>query len=293
MTETKIREHEGVATHPNGRQIQYGILGARDLAKVIFYSHGFPACRFEASIAHGVARDLGLTIIAIDRPGFGGSAWYKERTFDDWADDVRLVADQLGVSTFAILGVSGGTPTAIAAAGLLAGRVSRLAIVSGVGPVSAPGALDGMNWANKGLLAIGRRFKAVGELAIGGVALVWRSVPGAAQIWFASLLPKPDIEIVSRPEVGVVLARNIREALKQGVRGVMTEFSLLISDWRPLLERVSVPTSIWHGDEDTYVPMSMAKILHKGIPGSSFHQVKGGGHFMIVDRLRSILETFV
>ena len=293
VSETKTREHEGIAIHPNGRRVQYGILGARDLAKVIFYSHGFPACRFEASIAHGVARDLGLTIIAIDRPGFGGSAWYRERRIEDWADDVRLVADQLGVTTFSILGVSGGTPTAIAAAGLLGDRVSRLAVVSGVGPVSAPGALEGMNWANKGLLAIGQRFRVVGELAIGGVALVWRSVPGAAQIWFASLLPKPDIEIVSRPEVGVILARNIREALKQGVRGVMTEFTLLISDWRPLLGRVSVPTEIWHGDEDTYVPISMAKILHKGIPGSSFHQVEGGGHFMIVDRLRPILETFV
>jgi pimeloyl-ACP methyl ester carboxylesterase len=73
----------------------------------------------------------------------------------------------------------------------------------------------------------------------------------------------------------------------------MTEFELLLSDWRGLLPKVSVPTTIWHGDADTYVPISMAEILHKGIAKSSFEQVKGGGHFMIVDRLRPVLETFV
>jgi pimeloyl-ACP methyl ester carboxylesterase len=118
-------------------------------------------------------------------------------------------------------------------------------------------------------------------------------LPGAAALWFASVLPKADMDIVTRPEVGVILARNIKESLRPGVQGVMTEFSLLLSDWRGLLPMVSAPTSIWHGDEDTYVPISMAEILHKSIPQSRFQQVKGGGHFMIVDTLRPVLEQFV
>ena len=293
VSDRDVREHELILSHPDGRRIQLAILGARDFTNVVFYSHGFPASRLEASIAHGAAREMGITVIALDRPGFGGSDWYSNRQFKDWANDVALAADHLGVQRFGILGVSGGTPTAVAAAGSLGSRVTALAIVSGVGPIHADGALSGMNWANRSLLRLGSHFKSLGGLSIGAVATVWRSVPGAAELWFASLLPKADIEIVKRPEVGVVLARNIQESLKRGVKGAVSEFQLLVSDWRPLLEEVKVPTTIWHGDEDTYVPISMARIVHQGIAGSRFHEVKGGGHFMIVDRLRTVLELFV
>lgn len=288
-----LREHEGVLAHERGRRVRFAVLGARDFANVIFYSHGFPACRLEASIAHGVARELGLTVVALDRPGFGGSDWYPRRRFEDWADDVRLVARHLGVERYGILGVSGGTPTAIAAAALLPDEVNRLVVVSGVAPMHDPEALAGMHWVNVGLLRLGQRFEWLGRASIGAIATLWRTVPGAAQFWFSSVLPKADREIVHRPEVGVILARNIQESLRPGTRGVVTEFSLLLSDWRGLPPKVVAPTSIWHGDEDTYVPISMAEILHKSIPHSIFQQVKGGGHFMIVDRLRPVLEQFV
>lgn len=293
MSDREVREHELLLSHPDGRRIQLAILGARDFKRTVFYSHGFPASRIEASIAHGLAREMGITVVAIDRPGFGGSDWYARRQFGDWAKDVTLVADHVGAATFGILGVSGGTPTAVAAAGELPDRVSVLGIVSGVGPIHAEGALDGMNWVNRGLLGIGRRFHRLGGLSIGAVATIWRTVPGAAQLWFATLLPPADINIVKRPEVGVVLARNIQEALRQGVRGAITDFELLLTDWRPLLGTVKVPTTIWHGTEDTYVPISMARVVHKGIHGSRFHEVTGGGHFMIVDRLKTVLELFV
>jgi hypothetical protein len=37
----------------------------------------------------------------------------------------------------------------------------------------------------------------------------------------------------------------------------------------------------------------MATVLRKGISGSALHEVKGGGHFMIIDTLHPILERFV
>jgi pimeloyl-ACP methyl ester carboxylesterase len=290
VSEDGLRENEGVLAHSNGRRIHYAVLGARDFKKVVFYSHGFPACRLEASIAHGAARELGMTVVAIDRPGFGGSEWYENRRFEDWATDVSLVADHHSIERFGVLGVSGGTPTAIAAAAILGDRVSGLSVVSGIAPLHDPEAMSGMNWANRGLLSLGRRYTWLGRWSVGAVATVWRSIPGAAEAWFGALLPKADIEIVSRPEVGVILARNIKESLKQGVRGAVSEFELFLSDWRPLVSAVQVPTTIWHGDADTYVPLSMAKILHRNISESRFNEVKGGGHFMIIDRLREVLE---
>lgn len=292
MSDEKNRHHEILVKHPSGRAVLAATFGARDFKRTIFYSHGFPASRVEAAIAHGQALSMGLTIVAIDRPGFGGSDWYAERRFEDWADDVALLADHLKVDRFGILGVSGGTPTAIAAAGALGNRVKSLSIVSGVAPMNVPGALDGMNAANRFFVYLARCSKTVGRLSIAAVAALWRTVPGSVALWFGALLPKPDIEIVRRNEVSVVMARNIREALRQGTKGTVTEFMLLLSDWRALLGRVTVPTSIWHGDRDTYVPIGMAGVLARGIPGSVFHTVEGGGHFMIVDRLEAILQDF-
>jgi pimeloyl-ACP methyl ester carboxylesterase len=284
------KKHELLLRHPNGRTVHCSIIGARDLKKVVFYSHGFPASRIEAVTAHQQALKLGLTIVALDRPGFGASEWYEGRRFEDWSEDVRLVADHLEVARFAVLGVSGGTPTAVAAAAAMPERVSSLVVVSGVGPVDGPQALAGMNIANRVLLRLAQSAPWLAQGFVWSLAHVWRTFPGAVALWFGMLLPAVDRRIVERREVGIVLAKNIKEALSQGARGTVSEFMLLASDWSALLARVAVPTSIWHGDADTYVPISMGESLHQGIKGSSFHKVVGGGHFMILDTMDQVLE---
>jgi pimeloyl-ACP methyl ester carboxylesterase len=291
MKQSGPKHHECVVSHPDGRRVLASVIGARDFRQVLFYSHGFPASRLEATIAHERARDMGLTIVALDRPGFGGSDWYSGRRLEDWARDVALVADSLGVRRFGILGVSGGTPTAIAAAGELGDRVTVLSVVSGVSPLQHPGALGGMNFANKLLLQIGWQSPRLGKGAIKVIASLWRANPVLAQLWFRLLLPESDLRIGRRPVISRVISRAIREGLRQGTRGVVTDFELLISDWRHLLGQVGVPSYVWHGDADTYVPIGMGEILAKNIPGSIFRKVEGGGHFMIVDTLEPILAT--
>lgn len=109
LVEFQNGKHEqAVVYNAAGRAIRYVVFGARDLKRVVFYSHGFPASRVEAGLAHTAARERGITVVALDRPGFGGSAWYGERSFQDWADDVVTVANHLGVERFGVLGVSGG-----------------------------------------------------------------------------------------------------------------------------------------------------------------------------------------
>ncbi len=294
MNSTELsKKHELLLRHPDGRAVYCTIIGARDLRKVVFYSHGFPASRIEAVAAHQEALRCGLTIVALDRPGFGGSEWYAERRFEDWPKDVELVANHLQVERFGVLGVSGGTPTAVAAAAALPDRVSSLTVVSGVGPVDGPEALRGMNPANRVFLRMARSVPGLARGCVWGIAHIWRSCPGAVALWFGALLPAVDREIVTRREVGVVLAKNIKEALSQGVRGTVSEFMLLASDWSHLLREVKVPTSIWHGDADTYVPIGMGEMLHRRIEGSSFHKVMGGGHFMILDTMGKVLESVV
>lgn len=290
VDEPNLHPHEHIIRHPSGRGVCCSILGARDFRRCLFYSHGFPASRHEAVIAHRAALEVGLTIIALDRPGFGGSDWYPGRMVGDWAEDVRVVANHFKIESFSVLGVSGGTPTAVAAAALLAERVERLIVVSGVGSVWAKGALAGMNPVNASIIRLGMASRWVAKGAIALLATMWRTAPITAKLWFAALLPRADLGIVQRRDIGLIMAKNLNEALRQGVRGTVTDFEMLLSDWSSFATQVRAPTAIWHGEADTYVPIAMARNLHERIPHSIFHQVEGGGHFMIVDRLPSILD---
>ena len=123
-----ILVQEIALSHPadgssKARAVQALVIGCPSFSRVVVYSHGFPACRREAMLARASATELGITIVALDRPGFAQSQYYQARTLEDWAQDVRLVTDHLKIEQFYILGVSGGVPVAVAAAALLSERV--------------------------------------------------------------------------------------------------------------------------------------------------------------------------
>ena len=98
----------------------------------VFYFHGFPASRLEGQLVHDAAVRQHVRLVALDRPGFGCSD-FRPRTLADWPRDVVEVADALGVNRFAIYGLSGGAPFALACAADLPDRVSATAIVAGLG----------------------------------------------------------------------------------------------------------------------------------------------------------------
>jgi pimeloyl-ACP methyl ester carboxylesterase len=279
--------------HPNGRCVHALVMGEPRCGQVIVYHHGFPACRLEAMIARKFTQELGVCIVAIDRPGIGRSHWYENRTLEDWPDDVAIVMDSLGVDSFAVMAVSGGTPSSIALTARMPHRVVSLTVVSGVAPMHLPGALDGVNRLNRFFMRLSSDRPTVGKTVMTGVAIAWKKLPTLNQIWFGMQLPAYDRAALQSMSVAVPLRRSTIETFKGGVKGVVTDFQLLASRWEPLLSEVRVPTAIWHGDSDTYVPLAMGRILHERVSGSCLHVIEGGGHFMVVQNLGEILTDIV
>jgi pimeloyl-ACP methyl ester carboxylesterase len=284
-----VARREITVKHPDGRAVHALVLGEPKCGRVVVYHHGFPACRLEALLARKHALELQVCIVAIDRPGMGNSDWYPDRRLEEWPGDVRLVLDELGVAEFAILGVSGGTPSAVATAVAMPDRVRTLTVVSGMAPMNLPGAQQGTNTVNRFMMGLIQRYPTVGRTTIGGIASVWRAVPTIAALWMVLVLPKQDRALITESTVAATLGRSTADALQAGVRGVVTDFGLLASHWGELLTQVSVPTTIWHGTGDTYVPFAMGRILHERIAGSELRVVPDGGHFMMVELLGDIL----
>ena len=128
---------------PDGRQIGFQEYGDREGVPVFFF-HGWIGSRLDFAPNDVIARDLGVRVIAVDRPGCGASDFKEDRRLLDWPDDVSELADALGFDKFAVCGHSFGGPYVAACAYQLANRVTSAAIVAGISPLSFKGATRGI-----------------------------------------------------------------------------------------------------------------------------------------------------
>jgi pimeloyl-ACP methyl ester carboxylesterase len=89
-------------TLPDGRKLGYAQYGS-PTGKAILYQHGFPGSRLEASQHHDLCVELGLRIIAIDRPGHGWSTRHPTSKLLDWPKDVECLANHLQLESYAVM----------------------------------------------------------------------------------------------------------------------------------------------------------------------------------------------
>lgn len=90
-----------------------------------------------------------LDLVAIDFPGHGLSAHRPEGVhyhFDDYAFDVLAVLDALGWERAHLLGHSLGGAVSSLVAAAAPGRIASLALIEGLGPISAPADATASGW---------------------------------------------------------------------------------------------------------------------------------------------------
>jgi pimeloyl-ACP methyl ester carboxylesterase len=107
MTETMMRADLRVRM-ADGTDVGYAEVGDPDGCPVL-HLHGTPGSRLEVSIpaARRAAEDLGVRLIALDRPGVGLSP-FRRFSIREYPRLVRGFADALGLERFAVTGVSSG-----------------------------------------------------------------------------------------------------------------------------------------------------------------------------------------
>ncbi len=144
-------------TTADGRRLAYCVGGDAD-GFPVFALHGTPGGRLLRR--DDIYASVGVLGISYDRPGYGQSTRHQGRTVADGAGDIAAIADDLGLTTFAVFGVSGGGPHALAVAALLPDRVIRCATMVGIAPYGVA-SLDYSD-RTKGMAAL----RSAGEAAI-------------------------------------------------------------------------------------------------------------------------------
>jgi len=212
---------------------------------------------------------VGARVITYDRPGYGRSTRLPGRPVVQAAADVITIADALGYGEFAIGGVSGGGPHALAVAALHGGRVARCATVVGLGPYGAPD-LDffaGMSPDDQAAwhLAEQSADKLAARLLSDVAALVQALKAG---------VPMPGIGDWDRQ----MLIDALGEASAQGAGGTIDELLAMVRPWGFDVADIAVPTRLMVAREDQGVPLSHGQWLARHISGAVLEEVPGG-HF--------------
>ena len=255
---------------PDGRAIAIEEYGDPNGAPVLYF-HGWPASRLEA----GLIGNLPVRLLALDRPGYGRSTPSPGRRLLDWPDDVAAVADRLGLNRFHIVGLSGGGPFAAACAYAMPQRVAGLALVCPVPPASsvshhAPGVGH--------LFRLGRHPKVAHRL-LSLLRPLLRQRIITPRTLVGNSLPAADRAVLTRPMLAG-LARAWREGIGRSVQGALSDANIYAAKWQFPTTGITVPTTIWHGEEDSLIPPA-ALAPYEAIPGAVLHLLPDQGHYSL------------
>ncbi|WP_020142768.1 alpha/beta fold hydrolase [Terracoccus sp. 273MFTsu3.1] len=251
---------------PDGRRLDVWHGGDPQGAPLVFF-HGTPGGRLQAALGDGAASRAGVRLVAFSRPGYGGST-DGPTTLTSVGSDAGSVADALGIDAFAVLGVSGGGPYAVAAAAVLPDRVRVVGVVAGVGPLLEldPSAAD--DPAVRAALA--------GDLDA-AVALQDDAMTGGGRGSGPGDRAKVRVGGFVSPEILEPWTGSGRPGVPS-YRGVSRDALAFTAGWDVDLGDVRAPVHLWYGDRDRTVGLEHGQWLHAHLPTSRLVVREGAGH---------------
>ncbi|MCI0685694.1 MAG: alpha/beta hydrolase [Sporichthyaceae bacterium] len=271
---------------PDGRTLGYELYGPRDGVPIVGI-HGTPGSRLGRFPIGDPYAEVGVCMVQYDRPGFGLSTRQPGRSVANCATDVAALADELGWERFAVVGGSGGGPHALACGALLPDRVTRATCDVGIAPIDAEDLdfFDGMVEGN--VIEFTKAQQGEAEFR----AFVEPQIPELLSRLTGDMrdvlgpdypLSEADREVLARPEFGEELAKDMREAFRQGADGWVDDGLAFVKGWGFSIDSIKVPVKVRYGPDDTLVPAAHGRWLAKHVPGA-IEELKPGGHLGSAD----------
>jgi len=275
---------------PDHRRLAYAEYG--DATGVpVFVFHGLPGSRLGWGMLPNGSLPLAARIIAPDRPGYGGSDPNPGRTLLDWANDVEALADSLAIPRFAIVGISGGGPGALACAWRMPARLTTVGIVSSPAQTDAPGVFEEMSGTNRFFMKLAWYVPWLSSANIRLLAAVIRRDPRRYIDTMKYKMHDVDKAILDRPEIHQMLVKDFAEAVRRGAAGMVDDMAANHGrPWGFPLEQIRSEVLLWSCELDRSVPPAMGKYLSHAIPSCQANFVAGAGHLWILLHLREVLD---
>lgn len=270
---------EGTVGVTNQRRLGFAEFGP-PTGRAIVWLHGTPGARRQIPAeARVMAEREGLRIVGVDRPGIGSSTPHLYESIADFSVDLEVLANRLGLDEFAVVGLSGGGPYALAAGARLGNRVPVVSVLGGVAPTQGPDAIRG------GLVELGRRVAPVlGHarvpvgVALTGAIRVARPAASRALDLFARFSPDGDRRLLNRPEFKAMFLDDILNGSRKQFSAPLADVLLFARDWGFEAKDVKVPVRWWHGDHDQIIPYAHGVHMVSRLPEATLITLPGESH---------------
>ena len=225
------------------------------------------------------------------RPGMGQSDFQPDRGFSDWVKDLVCLADALGLDKFSILGVSGGGGYAIACAALIPERLHAAVIVSGAWKTDAVACFP---TATRLTWMLVRKFPVLNLLMLKLRKQSFQASPEQLSKKLKKSFPPVDYAVVEESDRIRILRQISIESMRQGVKGAAWDIHLYLQEWDFSIDEIQIPLKFFHGEQDTNIPIALAKQVVASLPIAELMIYPEEGHLsLIMNQSEAIAKSLV
>jgi pimeloyl-ACP methyl ester carboxylesterase len=284
---------EGNIAVGDDRQIGFAEFGDPQ-GRAIFWLHGTPGARRQIPMeARVYAENASIRLIGIDRPGIGSSTPYQYDTVFAFAEDLRTMADTLGIDKMVVVGLSGGGPYTLACAAAMPDRVVAAGVIGGVAPTTGSDAISGGLMGNVGV-PLAPLLQVVGgplRLAASAFIRLIKPVASPAADLYGRVSPEADRRLLARPEIKAMFLDDLLNGSRKQMAAPFADVVVFARDWGFRLGDITVPVRWWHGDADHIVPFAHGKHVVSKLSDAQLYPMPGESHLAGLGRAEEILQT--
>jgi pimeloyl-ACP methyl ester carboxylesterase len=285
---------EGNVAVGDDRQLGFAEFGDPQ-GRAIFWLHGTPGARRQIPAeARVYAEENHIRLIGIDRPGIGASTPHQYDNVVAFADDLRTVADTLGIDKMAVIGLSGGGPYTLGCAAAMPDRIVAVGVLGGVAPTVGTDAISG------GLMSLGSQvaplLKVAGlpiRLAAAGFIRLLKPVAEPALYLYARVSPEGDRRLLVRPEFKAMFLDDLLNGSRKQLSAPFADVIVFAKDWGFRLDQVKIPVRWWHGDRDHIVPFAHGQHVVSKLPDAVLTTLSGESHLAGLGFAEQILHSMI
>ena len=277
-------------------QIQYSIFDQAEGPAILFF-HGFPGSHVQAEFLRPYAAAQGVLVIAVDRPGYGGTTALPSGTpsVREYAQGVIELLESLHIRRFHVLGVSGGAPLSWLLSSWYPDRVQALGIVCGLCSYGAD-EYQLFSRLQKSALLL-RRGLPEGLLHFLVKKIMQRMPPQRLINTLKKFVAEEDQKLLVQPRMQELLLSSMTMARAQGPAGLLWDVYLYGSDWLGESANVkalsSLPIFLWHGAKDNILPYQMSQLMQSKFPQAVLKIYPDMAHYSLpIFKAEEILHQF-